>query len=275
MGIPAAIGVSAIGTPPAGDVASLVYSGSFSAVGPGIPFQVVGPFNMALWASVNTTLTTTASSASASVGSGTGIAIGTAINSVNVPPGTTWKTFSGTSGTLAFPTVSLIGTPLTSVPQITLLPTAYSLSTLVGSTVSGPGIPSGTTVTSVSGQTALLSATPTSNSAKALYFALGTACVTGGSDTAATFTGASTTFSATVQIERSFDGGKTWVVANIGGGGALAQFSAGTPVSLAFGEPERGVVYRFNCIAYTSGTINYRISTTGAAAMALAINQLT
>jgi hypothetical protein len=34
-------------------------------------------------------------------------------------------------------------------------------------------------------------------------------------------------------------------------------------------EPEKGVLYRLNCIAFTSGTINYRISTTGQAGTTL------
>ena len=49
----------------------------------------------------------------------------------------------------------------------------------------------------------------------------------------------------------------------------------GTPVSLTFGEPERNVLYRTNCLAYTSGTINYRISQTGGANESLAIGPLT
>ena len=39
------------------------------------------------------------------------------------------------------------------------------------------------------------------------------------------------------------------------GAGSLAQFTAGTPVNHPFGEPEQGVLYRVNCVAYTSGTI--------------------
>ena len=109
-----------------------------------------------------------------------------------------------------------------------------------------------------------------------LQFAVtGNAITATGADAAAVFTGAATTFSASVQIERSFDGGATWIVCNVGASGTLAQYTAGTPVSLTFGEPEKDVLYRLNCYAYTSGTINYRISETGGATEALAIGPLT
>lgn len=75
-------------------------------------------------------------------------------------------------------------------------------------------------------------------------------------------------WNATVRIERSFDGGTTWIVAGVGGGGQQASYN--TPnqdVSVVYTEPERGVLYRLNCTSYTSGTINYRMSTTGSAAL--------
>lgn len=97
--------------------------------------------------------------------------------------------------------------------------------------------------------------------------------VAGGTDNAAIFTGAAITFNATVQLERSFDGGSTWIVCNQGSSGALAQWTTG-PISLTFGEPEKNVLYRLNCTAYSSGTINYRISQTGGAAESLAIGPL-
>ena len=46
-------------------------------------------------------------------------------------------------------------------------------------------------------------------------------------------------------------------------------------MNVAFGEPELGVLYRLNCTTYSSGpVINYRISGSGAATMALNYNQL-
>lgn len=68
------------------------------------------------------------------------------------------------------------------------------------------------------------------------------------------------TFVGTTLLERSFDGGTTWfqAVNECGNGATEGSFTA--TASSMFGEPERGVLYRFNCTAYTSGTINYRAS---------------
>jgi hypothetical protein len=69
-----------------------------------------------------------------------------------------------------------------------------------------------------------------------------------------------------VQLERSTNGGTTWVVAGIGGTGQQAIYdTSNTDVSVLAFEPEAGVIYRLDCTAYTSGTINYRMSTTGGA----------
>ncbi|RAU21080.1 hypothetical protein CU669_15095 [Paramagnetospirillum kuznetsovii] len=66
------------------------------------------------------------------------------------------------------------------------------------------------------------------------------------------------TFVGTISIERSFDGGTTWVSLSKDSTGAAASFTA--PMSIVIYEPEQGVNYRFNCSAYTSGTVNYRFS---------------
>jgi hypothetical protein len=66
------------------------------------------------------------------------------------------------------------------------------------------------------------------------------------------------TFVGTVQLERSFDGGATWIVAAKDTSGTAAAYTA--PCSLVCSEPESGVIYRLNCTAYTSGTVSYRIS---------------
>lgn len=66
------------------------------------------------------------------------------------------------------------------------------------------------------------------------------------------------TFVATVQLERSFDDGSTWVVCSRDSAGTNASYTA--PASLLIEEPEAGVLYRLNCAAYTSGTVSYRIS---------------
>lgn len=288
MGIPAAQGVDASGIPPAGDQATAVISGLITAVGPTEPFAFRGPMNVAIYADVNTALTTTAGSTAASVASATGLAVGAAINSSHVPPGTTIGALVATAVTLAIPPITLYGstdgvTTNVSIPASVGGPTMASL---VGAAITGPNIPNGTTVTAVVQEAVAptnpgpgtpgiiqLSAAPTSLATReALTFArTGNAITATGADANAIFTGAGVTYSATVQLERSFDGGNTWIVANIGGSGALAQYSTGTPVSLTFGEPEKNVLYRLNCIAYTSGTINYRFSQTGSVNESLSI----
>jgi hypothetical protein len=281
MGIPAPAGVSASGKPPERDQANAVVEGSFTAAGTSPPFAFLGPTNVSIWASVNTTLTTTTGSLSASVASGTGIAAGSSVESANVPAGTTWATFSGTSGTLALPSLTMRGNVETTVAKITGL---VSTTGLVGAAVSGPGIPSSTTVSSVLQAadaangvtgTVIISNTPTiatqANKPEPFVFALAAGAITSGADADAVFTGASTTFTGSVQLERSFDGCSTWVVCNVGGGGTLAVYAAGTPVSFVFGEPEREVYYRLNMTVLSSGTVNYRLSATGQAATSLAI----
>lgn len=80
-------------------------------------------------------------------------------------------------------------------------------------------------------------------------------------------------WNATVRLERSFDGGTTWIVCGIGGSGQQAQWNtANQDVSVVIGEPEDGVLYRLNVTAFANGPINYRFSTTGGAGKSLAIS---
>lgn len=65
------------------------------------------------------------------------------------------------------------------------------------------------------------------------------------------------TFVATVQLERSFDGGTTWLPLT---NGATQLYNWTAPASESKTESEVGVLYRLNCTAYTSGTVNYRLS---------------
>lgn len=300
MGIPATIGVSASGLPPSGDQANAVISGTIAAVKPHKPFAFRGPMNIFIWAAINTALTTTAGSLAASVASATGLAAGNAIKSANVPKGTTIGALVGTAVTLALSDVTLQASGFSLVSNQITLPPGSNVSTLLGATVTVPSnaegvtLSAGTTVTAViqsdvaASQTAVgqsgivrLSSAPTAVPPNAnqqpLQFTLtGNAITATGADAAASFTGAGIQFNATVNIERSFDGGSTWLLANIGGGGTLAQYSLG-PVSLTFGEPERHVMYRLNPVAYVAvagTTINYRISETGAAAESLAVGPL-
>ena len=290
MGIPAPFGIAASGLPPPGDQANAVLAGTILGIGVTQPFAFRGPMNLFIWASVVTALTTTAGSLSASVASGTGLAAGSSIKSANVPPGTIWGAFSGTSGTLSLPPITQTGIVNVSAPQIAGLALTNGL---LGATVTGPGIPSGTTVDQIITPAVAatdqspgvlgvvhITNTPTSapvNNAPLPFFTFteGVGDITvSGADAAASFTGAGVVYVGTVQVERSFDGGYTWLICNIGGAGQLAQFTAGTPVSITFGEPEKQILYRLNCTAYSSGVINYRISQTGGAAESLAIGPL-
>jgi hypothetical protein len=66
------------------------------------------------------------------------------------------------------------------------------------------------------------------------------------------------TFTGTIDLERSFDDGSTWLKCSRDSAGTSASFTAAASVVVE--EPEAGVLYRLNCTAYTSGTINYRLS---------------
>ena len=296
MGIPAPAGIAASGLPPAGDQANAVLQGTFANVGITQPFAFRGPMNLALWASAPNALTTTAGSLAASVASGTGFANGSAIKSANVPPGTIVSSLSGTNLNLLLPAVTIYGCTSTNSAQIRGL---ASTAGLAGASVTGPGIPAGTTVLAVLVPavpannnamgypgTVSISALPTVAPAVAImqpftFSGLTGAAITAtGADAAASFTDAALKWDATVQIERSFDGGYTWLVCNTGGTGTLAQYIDLSSVSVTFGEPEKNVLYRLNCIEFTLVevapiiAINYRISQTGGAAESLAIGPL-
>ena len=280
MAIAAAVGIDAPGVPPAGDQATACVIGSFSAVGPGSAFGFRGPMTLVAWAASTTSLATTANSLSTTVGSAGSISPGAAINSTKVPAGTVVGAINGTTVTLALPTYTYpINVSDMALNWLRGIPAGVS-ATLVGATVTGSGVQAGTTVlTSPVDGTVTLSLPLTTIPASTNYpvwfsFALGAAAIAGGTDAAAVFTGKEIVWTGTIQLERSFDGGLTWLVCNIGGSGALAVWSAGTPLSLTFGEPEKNVLYRLNCTAYTSGPIYYRLSQTGGANEALAIGPL-
>lgn len=65
------------------------------------------------------------------------------------------------------------------------------------------------------------------------------------------------TFVGTVVLEKSFDGGTTWLQAYDSTGTAISYTA---PKNIILEEPEAGVLYRVRCSAYTSGTISYRLS---------------
>lgn len=66
------------------------------------------------------------------------------------------------------------------------------------------------------------------------------------------------TFVGTVVLEKSFDAGANWVPVLHPATNTAVSYTA--PSAAVFYEPEDGVLYRFRCSAYTSGTINYRLS---------------
>lgn len=297
MSVPAPNGVDASGLPPPGDQANAVLSGIITAIGPTAPFAFRGPMNVAIWNSIKTALTTTKGSLAASVASATGLAVGNAINSQNVPLGTTIGVLAGTNVTLALPPLSYPASGLIVGNLAVTLPPGSNVNALLGATVTAPSgsgvtLPAATTVnlileadvaasTNSAGVPGIIqlsaapTVVPTDPNPRFLNFApTGNAIPTTGADANATFTGGLIVYNATIQLERSFDGGSTFVVCNLGTGGALAQWTTG-PISFTFGEPEKQTLYRLNCIAYTTGTINYRISQTGGAAESLAIGQLT
>jgi len=64
------------------------------------------------------------------------------------------------------------------------------------------------------------------------------------------------TFVATVQLQRSLDG-TNWLPLTANGS-TLETFYG--PASDIWQEDEVGAIYRLDCTAFTSGTVNYRIS---------------
>lgn len=297
MGLPARAGVGGSDRL-AADFANGVISGTILGVGPGKAFSANGPLNAAFWGERVATLTTAAGSLAATVNSATGLAAGDAIYSPNVPPGTTIGALAGTNVTLALPPQFWPGRLQTGVAAIkdmgpgdNLGITApSSLATLVGATIiDSLYFPAGTTILSVGtdGRSLVTSAAPVDVPPEPLpigtWFAPGAAAiVTTGADAAALFTGAAVALQALVNIERSFNGGLTWMLCNVGGSGAIAQFGASgaaslTPIALAFGDPEASSLYRLNVIAFTAVTnvaFRYRISTTGQASKSLSTQQI-
>lgn len=93
----------------------------------------------------------------------------------------------------------------------------------------------------------------------------GTFTATGQSAAVSVFGRASVTIEdgvGTVQIERSVDEGQNWVVASKNSNGDPASYVTASDMAFngSIDEPESQVLYRFNCTAFTSGTINYRIA---------------
>lgn len=65
-------------------------------------------------------------------------------------------------------------------------------------------------------------------------------------------------FVGTIALECSFDGGTTAIPVSRDSLGTPSSFTA--PTRLVVQEGESGVLYRLNCTAFTSGTVNWRLS---------------
>ena len=67
--------------------------------------------------------------------------------------------------------------------------------------------------------------------------------------------------SGTVVLQASYDGGTTWIGVPATDSGTTVSVNTATAAGMfRVTEVEPGVLYRANCTAYTSGSINYRIS---------------
>lgn len=80
------------------------------------------------------------------------------------------------------------------------------------------------------------------------------------------------TFVATIVLEKSYDGGTTWIPVFSAFSGAAFAFTG--PGSILVGEPERQVAYRAHCTQYVSGTASYRLSTNGLMAQAAGVSTI-
>jgi hypothetical protein len=284
VGVNAASDVSASGVSPYAphDWANSVLSGTFSDEQVSAPLAIYGWFNVSIWASYSSSLATTANSLSATIGTAGSIAKGNSIYSTNTPAGATIQGVSGTTLTLYLPPVTIRGRAVVGSTHITGL---NSTDGLTGAAITGLGVPASTTVSSI--VTAAVAATANSPGVKGeiiisnqitattadssdtpfVFVRDGHGITASATDSAAVYVGNELTFSGTIQLERSFDGGHTWIPCFAWWGGSQLKWT--TEMSTVLMEPEKGVLYRLNCVAYTSGTMNYRISTTGQAATTL------
>lgn len=293
MGTSPLPGVSSNTNSPYGkrDHANRVLQGELAAVGPTKAAQFRGPMNLFIWGEYATTLDTVNGNATATTGGIGLIEVGNTVDVATLPPGSTVASIAGDDVDIALPILGYSGIPVPGHAQINeIQDTQWLLGAeatglgldgiavtdiLVESVYQQPGLPN------VMGQIELLSA-PTVNApdnGKVPYdFVLSTDAIVTGTGVAAIFRGESIGLTGTVQLERSFDGGSTWVVCNVGSAGAIASWSMASPVSISFGEPEDGILYRLNVLTITPSpdlSIHYRISETGQAATTLAVPALT
>lgn len=179
-------------------------------------------------------------------------------------------TITAIGPTLGFPQNGQFNVSMWSAVTTTLTLPAGSVSgnlasatgVAVGDTVQSTLIPAGATVSVLVSTSVTLAGLTTTQ----------IAAIAGGADAAAKFIGNGSEATGIVILEKTFDGGTTWVPAATDKLGTAATYQFGTgkltyPVSVTFSEPEKGVSYRLNCTALSAGNISYRISATGAAAL--------
>lgn len=288
MGIPALPGVSGSNRNQA-DRANAVVFGTFAALGASAPLSVWGPMNVVVWGELADALTTTAGSANVTAASATGSVNGDTLVSANLPPGTT--ILSGGAGTALVATfppqfwqgVIVNGSAIINFPAASSGPSLPAdLTTLIGATIlNSDYFASGTTILAADNTLRRLTASaaatagPPNNQPAFIEFKpTGNAVKTSGADANALIMGPATAINLTLQLERSFDGGRKWIACNLGGDATLAQWVLTKPLSLSFGEPEAGMLYRLNCLAFaavTNVTVRYRLSTTGQASTSLSV----
>lgn len=304
MGIPASLGINGFGTPVKGDQATAVVSGSFIARGVSVPFSFFGMANFTLYCEAVNLLTTTAGSFTATVSGPTAALItdGTAIRSSLFENGTVFSAFTAGSGDLYLQPISVYGkvTALSNVITGNFITDGLLPGTdLTGAAISGVGIPPGTTITQILVHSNQMFGTPAARPVQAQIEISQAATITsdpnnqGGIGTALTiiptanmigsssansfFTGSTIAYTGSVQLEKSFDGGASWIVVNIGppGSGAMAIYQNAACVSFTLFEPEKQVLYRWNCTAITltgAESIQYRISETGSLNLSSPLN---
>lgn len=295
MGYPSPLGLAGFGTPPYGDGATAVLSGSFTETGVSSPFAFYGSANFTLYCQVENTISTTQGSSTATVTGSTAslIEAGTSIYTALFQSGSVFSAYSAGSGTIAFQPLGVYGdvTPLSDI--ITgYFPTDGNIpgTDITGSVITGYGIPDSTTISEIivhSDKTFIASSRnpnkvvirlsqaatelpnlPNITPRTALTIYPSTNMLPTDSNSAF-FTGSSLPYTGSVQLEKSYDGGYTWIVANIGppGSGALAIYQNASSVSFSLFEPEKQVLYRWNCTSLTlagsNDTVQYRISQTG------------
>lgn len=155
-------------------------------------------------------------------------------------------------------------TALTTTAGSAAATVASATNLAAGQTINGANVPPGATIGAIAGTDITIAFAPGTSAAD----------VAAGVDAAALFGDAP--WVGTIRLERSFDGGRTYLVCGVGGAGQGAIYTgaalAGQPLSIVAAEPEKGVLYRLNCTALTGGVHpKFRISTTGAAATAWGI----